>query len=109
MAEFEKPSNTEDEYFAREDIEKKRKLALKYSHDLAETERQRLKDLHHMHCPKCGMQMQTVKEGPVEVDACFNCGGVFFDKGEIEALVQHKEGSHPVVDAILGWLSKPAK
>src|SRR4051812_11585854 len=109
MSEFEKPSNTEDEYFAREDIEKKRRLALKQAQELAESERKRLKDLHHMHCPKCGMQLQTIREGPVEVDACFNCGGVFFDKGEIQTLVEHKGNRHPVVDAILGWLNKPAR
>lgn len=106
MADFEKPSNTEEDYFAREEIEKKRKLALKQKEELAAAERKKLKALHHMHCPKCGMKMQAVKKGPVEVDSCFNCGGIFFDKGELEALVKNKREAHPVMEAILNWVKK---
>lgn len=107
MAEkLEKPSNTEDEYFAREDIEKKRKLALEQSRTMAEAEKERLKQLHFMHCPKCGMQLQTVKQGNVEMDSCFNCGGVFFDKGELEALIEKREHAAPVIEAILNWFKK---
>ncbi len=48
MADFEKPSNTEDEYFAREDIEKKRKLAFKQAQELEKKHRDELKKLHFM-------------------------------------------------------------
>ncbi|HTN52199.1 MAG TPA: hypothetical protein VML50_07335, partial [Anaeromyxobacter sp.] len=52
-----KPSTTEDEYFVREDAEKKRKLALQTKKETEEAERRRLKDLHWMRCPKCGLEM----------------------------------------------------
>ena len=90
MAELEKPSNQEEEYFAREEIEKKRKLAIKQAQEMEKKQRQELKALHYMKCPKCGMDLQTLNKGPVEVDTCFNCHGVWLDKGELEQLVGHE-------------------
>ena len=63
MRDFDKPSQHEDEYFAREDIEKKRKLALEQAQELAASEREELKTLHYMKCPKCGMDLQTLDNG----------------------------------------------
>ncbi len=42
-----------------------------------------------MKCPKCGMDLQALKRGEVEVDTCFNCHGIFLDAGELDRLVQH--------------------
>lgn len=106
MADFDKPSNTEDDYFAREDIEKKRKLAMEQADATAQAERERLKQLHHMHCPKCGMTLQTVKQGTVEIDSCFNCGGIWLDAGELETLVSRGKDSHPVMEAVLNWVKR---
>ena len=86
-----KPSSTEEEYFAREEIEKKRKLALEQSHAMAAQQREDLKALHYMKCPKCGMDLQTLTKGQVDIDTCFNCHGVFLDAGELEQLM--KQGS----------------
>ena len=61
MADMQKPSSPEDEYFAVEEAEKKRKLALQLKSETAEKERARLKELHWMRCPKCGMEMHEVK------------------------------------------------
>jgi len=106
MADFEKPSNTEDEYFAREDLEKKRKLMLEEAHRMAAAEKERLKQLHWMRCPKDGMELQTVKEGPVEIDVCLHCGGIFLDQGELEKLREAEESRAPVVDAVLNWFRR---
>lgn len=96
-----KPSNTEDEYFVREDAEKKRKLALQVKKETEAAELKRLKELHFMRCPKCGLQMQEVKYSGVDVDVCFACGGVFLDKGELESI--SKPGKDGVMSAILNW------
>src|SRR4051812_22940392 len=97
-----KPSNTEDEYFAREEIEKKRKLALKQAEELEAKQKRELKALHFMKCPKCGMDLHTLKKGAIELDTCFNCHGVWLDAGELEALTEHGAGkSHKVVGAVL--------
>jgi hypothetical protein len=87
MAEFDKPSSTEEEYFAREDIEKKRKLALQQAEEMATKQREDLKKLHYMKCPKCGMDLHTLARGRVEVDTCFNCQGVWLDAGELEQVI----------------------
>jgi hypothetical protein len=95
-----KPSQTEDEYFAREDAEKKRRLALQVKKETAAGEAQRLKDLHFMRCPKCGMEMHEVPYRGVDVDVCFSCNGIFLDQGELERL---KKETGAVMGAILNW------
>jgi hypothetical protein len=82
-----KPSNTEEEFFAAEEIEKKRKLAFKQAQELEAKQRRELKALHFMKCPKCGMDLHKLKKGTVEVDSCFHCQGVWLDAGELEALL----------------------
>lgn len=99
-----KPSQTEDEYFALEDAEKKRRLALKVKKEMAADEQRRLKELHSMHCPKCGQGMQEVKFRGMDVDVCFACGGIFLEKGEIEHM--QRQSHHAVMGAILNWFKE---
>jgi uncharacterized protein with PIN domain len=89
MAHTDKPSNNEDDYFAREEIEQKRKLAHQQAKALAAQQREELKKLHYMKCPKCGMDLHKLTKGDVEVDTCFNCHGIFLDSGELERLQEH--------------------
>ena len=100
--------DAEDQYFAAEDLEKLRRIALEQKAKLAEEERAALKALHHMKCPKCGMDLQTLKQGNVELDSCFNCHGVWLDAGELEQLIkQHgHEGSQRVMGSILNLFKR---
>ncbi len=102
-----KPSNAEDEYFVREDAEKKRRIALQAKRDKEASELKRLKELHWMHCPKCGLEMHEVKLRGVDVDVCFGCNGVFLDQGELEHLEKHE--SRGVMSAILNWFKPETK
>ena len=102
-----KATSQEDEYFVREDAEKKRKLALEMKRHLAEEEQKRLKLLHWMHCPKCGMQMQEIHYGSMDVDACFSCGGVFLDKGEMDVIAHPSQKG--IMSAILNWFKDETK
>ena len=102
-----KPSNSEDEYFVREDAEKKRKLALQAKKEKEAAELKRLRDLHFMKCPKCGLEMHEVKLRGVDVDVCFSCNGVFLDQGELEHL--EKPESKGVMSAILNWFKPETK
>src|SRR5688572_352949 len=99
-----KPSTQEDEYFAREEIEKKRKLALQQAQDTAAKQREELKKLHWMKCPKCGMDLHELSKGKVAVDTCFNCRGIWLDSGELERLLQGEgdEASGTVMRSVLG-------
>lgn len=102
-----KPSNSEDEYFVREDAEKKRRLALQAKKDKEAAELKQLRDLHFMHCPKCGLKMQEMKMRGVDVDVCFSCNGIFLDQGELEKL--EKPESRAVMSAILNWFKPETK
>ena len=73
---LDKPSKVEDEYFAREDVEKKRKLAFQQAQVMAEQQKDALRTLHYMKCPKCGFDLHTLKRGEVDLDTCFNCKGL---------------------------------
>ena len=96
-----KPSNIEDEYFVREDAEKKRKLALAAKKEKHAAELKALKELHFMKCPKCGLDLHEVKYAGLDVDVCFACRGVFLDQGELESIVRHEKNG--VMAAILNW------
>jgi uncharacterized protein len=102
-----KPSQTEDEYFVREDAEKKSCFAVQTAKQMAADERKRLKDLHFMHCPKCGMKMTEVRLRDLDVDVCFACGGVFLDKGEIDVIAAPQQKG--IMAAILNWFKEETK
>jgi hypothetical protein len=87
-----KPSETEEEFFARQEAEKQRRLAMEKQKQMQQEERERLKQLHHMRCPKCGMDLQAIKFRDVEIDKCYSCGGVFLDDGELDRLAGKEHG-----------------
>ena len=45
-------------------------------------------------CPRCGSEMDRVKEPDLVVDRCPECGGTFFDRGELDVLVAGLSGMH---------------
>ncbi|MGN6185728.1 MAG: zf-TFIIB domain-containing protein [Thermoanaerobaculia bacterium] len=89
---FDKPSRAEDEYFVRQELERRKKWAQEQSSKIAAEEKDRIKQAHWMKCPKCGMDLQEIELHGVKVDQCANCGGVFLDKGELEQLEKHEHG-----------------
>ncbi len=79
-----KPSEAEEEYYARHEFERKKKLEQEKRQKLEAAERERLKELHHMRCPKCGAQLVEIDYRGVAVDKCSSCFGVWLDAGELE-------------------------
>jgi len=53
----------------------------------AEGEARRLRELHHLKCPKCGNDMAVRHVEEIEVEQCGTCEGMFFDKGELDAIL----------------------
>ena len=86
-----KPTAAEEEYFARQEAERKRKLAQERQAKLAAEDRERARALHFMKCPKCGMQLEDIAIVDVRVDRCFSCEGIWLDEGELET-IRRKEG-----------------
>ena len=115
-----KPSEKEEEYFARMEYERKKtieqkklteeSLSLLLTNLSVEDERQKkldqfrdkgskfvfnpdeeekkekLKDLHFMKCPKCGMQLIEIDYKRIKVDKCSECEGIWLDAGELETI-----------------------
>ena len=50
-----------------------------------------LKQQHWMRCPKCGHELAEQELSGIKVDRCPNCGGVFFDAGELDTLLESQE------------------
>jgi protein-arginine kinase activator protein McsA len=92
MSEYDKPSKAEDEYFARQELERRKKWAQEQSAKMANDQKEELKQLHWMKCPKCGMDLKEIEVHGVKVDQCASCGGVFLDAGEMEQIEKHEQG-----------------
>jgi hypothetical protein len=88
----EKPSSNEEEYFARQELERRQKVAAEREATIAAEEKARRRELHHMKCPKCGSDLQEMTFGGVAVDKCFACGGLWLDDGELETLQKKDSG-----------------
>lgn len=61
------------------------------------------KAAHWMRCPKCGGQMKEAAMGSVMVDQCGSCGGVYFDAGEVDALLKAGHAS-PALEKLFSWM-----
>jgi hypothetical protein len=81
-----KPSHEEEEFFAKEEANRRHALAMEQARAMHARELEELKQAHWMHCPKCGFQLEPVKFKGLTVDKCFHCNGTWLDAGELEAL-----------------------
>jgi len=80
------PSEREEEYFARMEFEKRKRLEEEKHKKFIEEDKKRLKELHYMKCPKCGMELIEIDYKGIKVDKCSECEGVWLDAGELEAV-----------------------
>ncbi len=76
-------SENEEQYFKRMNAE----LRKKKKSELNDEELEECKQLHQMHCPKCGYDLHPINKFDVEIDVCPGCEGIWFDKGEFERVV----------------------
>ena len=81
-----KPSEQEEEHFARMEYERKKKIEEEEHKKLAEGEKERIKELHYMRCPKCGMELIEIDYKGIKVDRCSECEGIWLDAGELETV-----------------------
>ena len=79
-----KPSQNENEYFARRDAEwlKEQRAAL---------DAQRAAKTGGMICPRCGSTLEPRTFSGVTLDACGGCRGVWLDAGELAMLAHESE------------------
>jgi len=81
-----KPTEQEEEHFARMEYERKKKIEEEKHKKLAEVEKKKLKELHSMRCPKCGMELIEIDYKGIKVDRCSECEGIWLDAGELETV-----------------------
>jgi len=98
-----KPSEKEEEYFARQMFETKQKVEQEKQRKLAEAERQKAKELHHMKCPKCGMNLVEIDYKSIKVDRCSACEGIWLDSGELAQIIKLEKSS---LDKLFSVFSK---
>src|SRR4030043_747080 len=81
-----KPSEKEEEYFARMEFERKKKLEEEKHRKLKEEDKKRLKELHYMRCAKYGMELIEIDYKNIKIDKCSECEGIWLDAGELRAV-----------------------
>ncbi len=81
-----KPSSQEEEYHLRQEAEKLKARAEQVRRETQQAEREQLKQLHWMRCPKCGMELTEIEYRGIQLDKCFSCGGIYLDDGEMEQI-----------------------
>lgn len=99
MSEYGKPSRNEDEYFTKQELERKKQWAKENAAKMAVAERETLKQAHWMKCPKCGSDLHTVELHGVSIDTCATCHGTWLDAGELDQLLhpERKDLFHRVM------------
>jgi hypothetical protein len=97
---------SEEEYFLKHEMELKRKAQEEHKKKLKTEEQKRLKELHYMHCPKCGMDLTEIEFRGIRVDRCFSCEGTWFDAGEVEAAIKLEKSA---LDSIFTLFKKGKK
>ena len=81
-----KPSDKENEYLVREEFKRKKSTEEKTQILMPVEVKEKLKELHYMHCPKCGMNLIEIDYKGLAIDKCSSCDGVWLDAGELEAV-----------------------
>ncbi len=99
-----KSSKSEDEYFAKEDAEKKKRLEQQIKEETTEKRREELKEICYLKCPKCAGDLNEILFRGVKIDKCADCNGVWLDDGELDKLAGTEEGN--VVRDFLGMFKK---
>ena len=83
-----KTSEKEEEYFARMEFERRRKIMEEGHKKTTEEGKRKLKELHYMRCPKCGMELIEIAYKGIKIDECSECKGIWLDAGELEIVAK---------------------
>lgn len=98
-----KSTAQEEEYIKRQEFERLKKAEEEKHKSLSKTEKKRLRDLHFMMCPKCGMELVEIEYKNIKVDKCSECDGIWFDAGEFESVSQLNKST---MDKLFGVFKK---
>jgi len=88
-----KPSEREEEYMARLEYERRKRIEEEKNQKLAVEEKDNLKELHYMKCPKCGLSLVEIGYKGIRVDRCSSCEGLWLDAGELAQIIDLEKSS----------------
>jgi hypothetical protein len=87
-----KPSEQEEEYFRKKELELLKKFEEEREVYRESEEKAKINKLHYMKCPKCYGDLKEEEYHRVNIDTCQQCGGVWLDCGELEMLSKSEQG-----------------
>ncbi|MEW6334140.1 MAG: zf-TFIIB domain-containing protein [Thermodesulfobacteriota bacterium] len=98
-----KPTDHEDEYFVRIEKEMQRQREEQKKKQASSEEREKLRKLHFMKCPKCGTDLVEIDFKGMKIDECSSCRGMWLDAGEFDAMVKIEK---PVLERLFSVFTK---
>jgi len=97
------PKKLVNVYFQKQEQEQMKAIREKAKSEKLSKEKEERKELHYMHCPKCGAEMETVNMENIEIDKCPECLGIYFDNEELQQLLEIKfEQRRTVIHKVFG-------
>jgi len=90
---LDKTKRAEDEYIAKEEAEKTKRLKEQLKEQQSQEDREQTKAQCYMKCPKCGADLNEVTFRGIKIDRCLLCDGVWLDEGELDKLAGTEDES----------------
>lgn len=87
-----KPSEHENEYFAKLEFERRKQELIEQTGSTRDGALHDETAVASNRCPKCGADLITVPYKGVEIDKCSSCLGFWLDCGELERVLESEEG-----------------
>ncbi|MBF0300312.1 MAG: zf-TFIIB domain-containing protein [Oligoflexia bacterium] len=81
------PSQNEEEYFKKLELERRKKIEEEKLHKLVKEEREKRKATHFMKCPKCGADLFEINYKKILIDECPDCKGIWLDTNELDQII----------------------
>jgi ribosomal protein L37AE/L43A len=92
-----KPSEQEEEYFARQEFERRKQALAARAQSASGEDKKQEAAVAQYRCPKCGAELVMVSYKGIEIDKCSQCQGVWLDCGELEQVL---EGDQSFLSAV---------
>ena len=98
-----KPTEREEEYFVRIEQEMKKQIEERKKKHASKEQREKLRELHFMKCPKCGTDLIEIDFKGMKIDECSACRGMWLDAGEFDAPAKIEK---PVLERLFNVFKK---
>jgi hypothetical protein len=87
-----KPSEQEEEYFARLEFERRKQTLAERQPPAGTESYQQQVAVAQFRCPKCGAALVQMHYKGIEIDKCSHCQGIWLDCGELERMLPDAQG-----------------